>query len=343
MSATSVRPVELADFVATIDVAAASGRIAAGSLAGDSVILEPSGDLVSRLPEHPFGVLCVAWSPNGRLLASGGQDGVIRVHDADGTTLATHATRAPGDSTRWVAALAWSPNGRHLAAAAGRRLLLLDQEGNRLHHYPDAASTITDVRWSIDGTRLGCTAYGGVTWFDVDRLPVDKPARFHSFAGSPLSLALSPTGKWACAGYQDASIHLWRLWSGDELSMSGYPAKVEHVAFRADGEWMASTCLDELTVWRFAGAGPRGTRPTTGRAHDRHIAALAWEPGGDRLVTGGADGRLVIWPSPGRRGGDLTPLHVQDGDVAVSALAWIPGGPVVVGRADGGIDLHRVT
>jgi hypothetical protein len=50
----------------------------------------------------------------------------------------------------------------------------------------------------------------------------------------------------------------------------------------------------DLAVWDFAGRGPSGTRPARGEGHDRHITALAWESGGDRMVTGV---RMVAWSS----------------------------------------------
>ncbi|CAB4553061.1 unannotated protein [freshwater metagenome] len=160
---------------------------------------------------------------------------------------------------------------------------------------------------------------------------------------------LSPTGKWACAGYQDASIHLWPLWSGDELTMSGYPAKIEHLAFRHDGRWLASACLEELTVWSFAGKGPKGTRPAAGTAHDGRITWVGWQPGRDVLATGGQDGRLVLWPSPASVDHPLEPIDVVDGDDVdgdgdeVATAAWTPDARgLVVGRHDGSVEFRPV-
>lgn len=326
----------LGDFISTISISC-TGLIVAGSLAGDAVVFDADGATVAKLANHPMGVLCTAWSPEGTRVAIGGHDGFARVHDSDGREL--NAVRCKG----WIAAVKWSPDGSLLAIAAGKSLIICDAAGSRVHGYPDVSSTITSISWATNGRRVGVTSYGGITWYDPDHLPHDAPSRTHRFKGSPLELQLSPNGKWACAGFQDSSIHLWRLWSGDDLSMSGYPAKIELLSFRDDSLWMASTCLDELTVWDFSGRGPKGTRPASGIAHERHISTLAWQPAGDRLATGGADGRLVLWPSPKSVSRPLTPVDVSDHEVAVANLAWLPDATaLIVGRADGTVERRLI-
>lgn len=327
----------LGDFVTTISPSPDGERIAAGSLAGDAVLLGSDGSLIGKLREHPMGVLTSDWSPDGSRLAIGGQDGTVHVYDAAGEPIGSVA------GTGWIASLSWSPDGSLLAAADGKHLVIVDADGRLVQRYPQVSSTITAVAWTPSGRRVGVTSYGGITWYDPDHLPSVRPSRTHEFKGSPLSIVLAPNGKWACAGFQDASIHLWRLWSGDDLSMSGYPAKIELLGFRDDSHWMASACLDELTVWDFSGRGPKGTRPAAGTAHDRHISCLRWEPGGTRLLTGGADGRLALWPSPRTVNRPLEPLAVDAGDVAVAAAAWLPdAASILVGRADGTLERRAI-
>ena len=325
------------DYVHSVAVAPGDAMLAVGSLSGEAAIIGDGGAFTVDLPHHPLGTLCVAWSPDGALVATGGQDGVARVCTRDGNE------HAVATGTGWVAALAWAPSGAHLGVACGRTVVVLDLATGQQHVFGPLGSTVTALHWAPNGTRLGATSYGGVSWFDLQQPDLSRPARHHPFKGAPLSLVVDPTGKWACAGYQDASIHLWKLWSGDDLAMSGYPAKIEHLGFRGDGKWMAAACLDELTVWDFSGKGPRGRAPAAGTAHDRHISCLAWQPGGSILATGGADGRLVLWPSPHSVTAPLTPVAVWELDAAVSALAWTPdGAAVVVGTSDGGLEWHPV-
>jgi WD40 repeat protein len=161
--------------------------------------------------------------------------------------------------------------------------------------------------------------------------------------GSLLGLAVSPNGRWACAGSQDATVHLWKLWSGDELSMSGYAAKVERLAFSPEGQWLAVGCLGGLTVWDFSGKGPSGRAPASGDVHDRHIEAIVWQRDGGRLVTGCAAGRLVIWRRPRKPRDQMRPLDVDDGDGGVAQLAWPRVDALFVARADGTVERRPIS
>lgn len=329
---------DLGDFVATVAPSPDGELVAVGSLAGDALLVRVAdGELIAKLHDHSFGVAAAAWSPDGTTLAIGGHDSTVRLYDATGIERAVVASEG------WATALAWSPTDDLLAIGAGRTMQLVDSTGQLMRRHDPVTSTITAVAWSPNGRRVGVTAYGGIAWYDPD---VDRtdPTRFYAWKGSLLGLALSPDGKWACAGSQDASIHLWRLWSADELSMSGYPAKIERLAFRDDSRWMATVCLGELSIWDFSGRGPRGSAPASGEAHERHIETLAWQPDGNRLVTGGPDGRLVLWPSPRRQRETLRPLDVSIGDTGVSRIAWSHGtSGLVIGRDDGRVEARSVS
>ena len=219
--------------------------------------------------------------------------------------------------SEWATALAWSPDSPLLAIGAGRRLLIVDEDGAVLHDFDDQPSTVTAVAWSPDGTRVGAAAYGGVDWHDVVGPRSGRSRRF-DWKGSLLALVLSPDGKWACAGAQDSTVHLWKLWSGRELSMDGYPSKIERLAFRDDSRWLAVACLGELTVWDFGGKGPAGTAPASSSGHDKHIEGLAWSPSGAYIATGGGDGRTIVWGAPTRAGQDLSPATAAESDVSTS-------------------------
>jgi WD40 repeat protein len=348
--------VDLGDHAEVIVPNPGGELVAVGSLEGTALVVDvASGQVYAKLEDHPMGVLAAARSAGGDHLAVGGQDGKVHIYGRDGSSAATVALKG------WVTSLAWSPQGL-LAVGSGKDLTVVRADGTVVQQYPDQNSTVTAVAWSADGRRAGAAAYGGINWNEpsAERRGGDggaddgsrdsggsggDPVRRLEWKGSLLALAVSPTGKWACGGAQDATVHIWRLWSGNELSMSGYPSKIEHLGFSDDGRWLAVGCLGELTMWDFDGSGPSGTMPSHGEAHERHISSLDWEPGGRRVATGGADGRVVEWPTPaGRRrkkGVELKPLATYEADTPVAGLAWVANaGPLIVGRADGRV--HRL-
>lgn len=335
MTATATPPAarwrtDLDDYVQVLEVHPDRQRLVAGSLSGEAVLVDTEDGRATPLERHDMGVLSAAWSPDGERLAVGGQDGLVRLYDPSGAGCGV--VEAPG----WVTALAWSPSAPMLAVGAGRHLLVVDRDGGPGHDFDGQTSTVTSVAWSVDGTRVGATAYGGVGWYDVVGPRAGRRRRF-DWKGSLLSLAVSPDGRWACAGAQDATVQLWRLWSGGDLSMSGYPSKIERLVFRPDGHWLAVACLDELTVWDFGGRGPAGTAPASASGHDNHIEDLAWAPSGAAVVTGGGDGRVIVWTAPARAGEKLPLRTALESDAGVGRLRWADDDRLIVGRADGGI------
>jgi WD40 repeat protein len=191
----------LTDHAGVVAASPDGALVALGSLGGDACVVEVG---TGQVADHPMGVLAAAWSRDGRHLAVGGQDGVLRLYRPGGASVAV--VQLDG----WVTSIEWSPGGL-AAVGAGRSLTILEPDGTVSHRYPDQPSTVTAVAWSVDGTRVGAAAYGGVRWYDpAPDLEPSGPARTFAWKGSLLSLAVSPTGKWACGGAQDATVHIWR-------------------------------------------------------------------------------------------------------------------------------------
>ena len=117
--------------------------------------------------------------------------------------------------------------------------------------------------------------------------------------------------------------------------MGGYASKIERLAFRPDGRWLAVACLGDLTVWDFGKRGPAGTTPAASSGHEKHIEDLAWAPSGQWLATGGGDGRTIVWPSPNKAGEDLIPARIFESEVPTSRLRWVTDENLLIARADG--------
>ena len=321
---------ELNDFVSVLEITPSLSKAIAGSLGGDVVLINTNDSSSLTLKRHEMGALSAAWSSDGNFVASGGQDGNVHIYDSAGLNIGSVK------DTEWVNVLAWSPEEPILAIGAGKKLLIVNAEGKILFSFDEQPSTVTGIAWSTDGSRVGVSCYGGISWYDVAGPRSGKSRRF-DWKGSLLTLVISPDGKWACAGAQDSSVHLWKLWSGKDLSMSGYQSKIERIAFSNDSRWLAVACLGDLSIWDFSGKGPAGTEPASASEHNNHIEDLAWSPACESIVTGGADGRTIIWKTPSRAGQKLLPLAMIGTSVATSRVRWVSEDSILVGREDGSL------
>jgi WD40 repeat protein len=322
----------LEDYVVSLAWSPDGTLVATASLGGAiHVLWSAHGAELTPLTGHPGGALAVAWSPDGQILASGGTDGAVRAWERSS---GVGATAALGGG--WVGALAWSAKGRQLAAAAGRDVVILDGDLEATGRWPDQPSTVSSLVWTADGGHVGAGCYGGVRWFEPGKNDVQ---RVFAWKGSVLRLAAAPNGKWLASGNQDHSVHLWRLWSGDELEMTGYPVKVEHLDWHHTSRWLAVGNAEDVTVWDVSGKGPRGRRPKVLRGVTGKVTALAWQPAGDLLAAGSSDGDVLLWRSP-RAGSPCATVALG---AEVSALAWSPDGTrLLVGSAAGHVTVVAV-
>ena len=143
-----------------------------------------------------------------------------------------------------------------------------------------------------------------------------------AWQGSLLLARVTPDGRWVASGNQDASVHVWRLWSGEDAEMAGYPEKVDTQAFDCTSRWMANGGTTEVHLWDFSGKGPMGRSPRTLPGHDAQLSALAWQPTGDLLASAGREGGVAVW-SPGAPGPARGRARIRtDAGVRVTGLAW---------------------
>ncbi len=316
---------QLSDHVGAVAWSPSGERIAAGSMGGEAVLVDAaSGQVCSVVADHGLGVFDLAWSPDGARLASAGHDGRVVVVSGGGAAVAE--VRGNGQAM----CAAWSPDGGRLAAGIGRELVVVDAAGAPVLRVPQQPSTITDVAWSADSRRVGVACYGGVRWFEPAR-GVPQPARVFDWKGSLLCLHVAPDGRHAASGNQDNSVHVWRLWSGRDMEMTGYPAKIDQIAWHPGSRLLAVAGPGDVTVWDFSGSGPEGSVPRQIDAHEDRLSAIAYAPDGALLATAAGDGWVKLWGDS-----DTAPVAAWHTGSGVTCLAWSPDSSVIaVGGEDG--------
>lgn len=316
---------EIDDFVVAVAWSTDGNYLAAAAASGEVVLLDATGAALHRL-DHAGGTLCLAWSPADRLLATGGQDGMVRLWEP---TTGRQVAVLEGGSA-WVEHVAWGDAPYLLATAAGRHLKFWTAEGTLLYVAdPPHASTVSGLLWQSHLKRFVSSCYGEVRLHaPLKAQPVD----IFEYRGSLIALSASPDGTHIACGCQDASVHVWQSETGEDLQMNGYSVKVRELAWDSRGRLLATGGGPDITVWDFSGRGPSGQQPRVLSAHSKQVSALAFQHRGPLLATGGQDGSVVIW-NPLK---STKPLGVARTADSVAAIAWHPADQVfVTGHASG--------
>ncbi len=313
--------------------AAETAPPAPANLQGSVAAVTPPAPAVRILRLHQGDITTVAWSRNGRMLASGGFDDMVLVWDAekgvalshldihevvnsvdwspDGKTLAvggadsnvrfwditkSKIVRVLQGAEGFIGSVAWSPNGQTLAAGGKDGVLRLWNAATGASRRLDGnKDSIECVAWSPDGTMVASAgADNKVRIWDAARERLLHTMPDHR--GLALSVAWSPDGKTLASSGADKTVRLWNTATGQLLwTAHGHEKSVNSVAFSPDGKTLASAS-DDATVrfWNPAtGASQRIQQGSVGS-----VVILAWSPDGRTLASAGADQTVRLWPVP---------------------------------------------
>jgi WD40 repeat protein len=229
----------------------------------------------------------VSWSPDGKYLATGEQDGMAELWDA-ASLQPIHKLQGSGG---FIANLIWSPDGKRIAAGDDKGMLRAWDvlSGNLLYAQPVHTNNLKATAWSPDGRLI---ATGG--WDNKIRVVDAATGLIRSeFSDTSYldSVAWSADSRLLASGGLSNRVKIFDVSLGKELfDLGGHKNSVRGVAFSPDGRLLASVAADDsLRVWDVSSGKLLQALDNLGYEQN-----LSWSPDGRQLASGGR-GIVRVW------------------------------------------------
>jgi eukaryotic-like serine/threonine-protein kinase len=277
----------------------------------------PVGTRLVHFREHTDGIQTIAWSPDGKYLATGGRDKLVYVwNSSSGEKVLTYARHST-----YVYDLAWSPDGKRLASTSFATVHVWDAlTGENVVTYHGHSLWVYTVAWSPDGCFIATGDAKGEIHFWTDLSA--QAVCVYPASSRPVKVIAWPHASGSTkivAGCEDATAHCWDTITGNTpFIYKGHSREVTGIVWSPDDQWIVSSSRDKtVQIW-----DAQGRRVLNYLEHKKEVYTVAWSPTGKYIASVGEDNAVRIWEAATGNTKYVYNCHTNTG----CRIAWSPDG-----------------
>ncbi|MEW6492768.1 MAG: AAA-like domain-containing protein [Cyanobacteriota bacterium] len=273
----------------------------------------------NRLEGHSKGIISVCFSPDGKIIVSGGENGTIKLWSLDGRELLTFQGHGG-----IVNSVCFSPNGQTIVSGSSDSTIKLwSLDGRKQRTLQGHRAEVFSVSFSPDGQVIASASLDGT--IKLWSLDGREQQTLQGHNAGVYCVSFSPDGQTVASADSNSTIKLWSIDGRERRTICEHGQAATSISFSPNGQIIACASSNgSLQLWSID-----GKELQTFRKHNYVFYYIGFSPDGKMIASASSGGTIKLWNLKGKL---LQTLQGHNADVR--SISFSPDGQMIASASE---------